>query len=892
MISIPVLARDVLEGAMTQEAGKPEALEKDWAYNYTRVESTFDPADIEQQGRLLLYRALNVGNLVALVGSGVSTSYGRVSWTDLCIDHLRVIQKIKLDSSGPHAERIKNRLTTILDHVEKREWRGGDLTFALEICEHFWLSLSDEDLTKAATAANLPLDMDARGRGARGRSLFRRMIMREVIDEHRFIEKLLDQAGLREFRGSPQHPSVLDGILGEAAPLSRTASERRNRNYVKIFGRESANKLNKICQKHKNDISKTTELSSKLTELLLGMSPGEIPVSGYFIVSLLYSSLLQDKNKLSILNICNEFEEIWKNSGDSTWRSRSSMVPLALDQLHMMAFDLEVKRFATLNWDLEIERFFQDLGFQIPEGSYLATGEDSVERIGPLGGRARDMTLPPAQVTNLIDFGFDAEDYNLQVIHLHGRATQDDDLVITSTDYQRAYAGDHQRNMLFRQGLDVTFGGNPVLFAGIGMEEADVLRPFREFVARRPYKSRPVIVIRDSKSSISAREAFAIKSFVEYGIYLIHYGEFPEDEEDLVSKLVKNESLLYLVDSLLIFLRTIRFGDEEERSNLYIMNRGSEDFERHLEIWKKLNSSYSSEYITKKENISKEIYNYFISIIEIIYRFIEFLKLISNEEFSEQRANHIQHYINTFCNGIMGLAEHISIVVLLHQVKRGWGDWKRGWRELPADRYTAVRFHQEKGSSGNKPDRISFGRHRVDIQVSLANTFDKNELWRGMKMSMRRPWLDRPRRVFIISATRGMGRGYLFCLLSRMALHNDSPYPVSFFVNLNFSSEIASVLDGLIDFIAFAEEYAAHGWGCRNCSTGSPLDGDLWHNMPRLSRLESAIQLRRKKKKRVLISINAFDVLWHPAGYPKTSEPVRKVIESGESVVILCRARG
>src|SRR3954447_23232565 len=56
---------------------------------------------IEQNGELLLLRALNIRRAIAFVGSGVSVAYGRYGWIDLVKDiERRTIDKAEKECNG------------------------------------------------------------------------------------------------------------------------------------------------------------------------------------------------------------------------------------------------------------------------------------------------------------------------------------------------------------------------------------------------------------------------------------------------------------------------------------------------------------------------------------------------------------------------------------------------------------------------------------------------------------------------------------------------------------------------------------------------------------------------------------------------------------------------
>ena len=54
---------------------------KEWPHTVHRVSETLDPTLIESQGKQLIYQALRNRNIAAFTGSGLSITYGRLSWS-------------------------------------------------------------------------------------------------------------------------------------------------------------------------------------------------------------------------------------------------------------------------------------------------------------------------------------------------------------------------------------------------------------------------------------------------------------------------------------------------------------------------------------------------------------------------------------------------------------------------------------------------------------------------------------------------------------------------------------------------------------------------------------------------------------------------------------------
>src|SRR5262249_33511075 len=143
------------------------------------------------------------------------------------------------------------------------------------------------------------------------------------------------------------------------------------------------------------------------------------------------------------------------------------------------------------------------------------------ELVGPLGGRTRDIVLDETTAVDLVDFAINDGDYQVQLAHLHGRSTLETGLVVTQRHYQLKYIRDGRSQQIYREGLELAFGGNPVLFVGVGMSEGDILRPMREFAAGLSRRNRSLIALRPAMGEQATRNLFTMQQYAKYGIHVI-----------------------------------------------------------------------------------------------------------------------------------------------------------------------------------------------------------------------------------------------------------------------------------------------------------------------------------------------------------------------------------
>ena len=162
---------------------------------------------------------------------------------------------------------------------------------------------------------------------------------------------------------------------------------------------------------------------------------------------------------------------------------------------------LRIRRFLTTNYDYELERYLELRGF--PSGNLVDVEVDgqvsrsvAKEAVNGQGVRARSLVFRTESAADLIEFAAGAPSIAVDIFHLHGRAGESDTLIITEGDYQSRYLKTDRARIVFDESLRVLFGGNPVLFIGHGMREADLLRPLRQFVSdNSPSLSRPLIAL-------------------------------------------------------------------------------------------------------------------------------------------------------------------------------------------------------------------------------------------------------------------------------------------------------------------------------------------------------------------------------------------------------------
>lgn len=217
------------------------------------------------------------------------------------------------------------------------------------------------------------------------------------------------------------------------------------------------------------------------------------------------------------------------------FQSRQSIIDAELDPLDIIAMRLGVSRFLTTNYDLEIERFYQDRGYRRFTAD-IADGKDAVTygvrhrgpdvyRVDGIGGTLRDQTFRRENATDLIGFSLDEASADAHVFHLHGSATDDSTIVATERDYMDLYLQQDMHRETVDESIRIAFAANPLIFLGLGMQEADVLRPLRQFMSDKDRAvGRTAIVLLPGTGNRNDQSKDAATIYLRYGAHTIHYG--------------------------------------------------------------------------------------------------------------------------------------------------------------------------------------------------------------------------------------------------------------------------------------------------------------------------------------------------------------------------------
>lgn len=116
---------------------------------------------------------------------------------------------------------------------------------------------------------------------------------------------------------------------------------------------------------------------------------------------------------------------------------------------------------------------------------------DSLHRMSRINGDGLTVEsdiLNRERVDRLIEFAAGSANVDRHILHLHGRADRPEKLILDIRDYDQLYRRDDLFKNQFEHGLRVLFAGNPVLFVGVGMSEAEINATLQDFVSDNPYR--------------------------------------------------------------------------------------------------------------------------------------------------------------------------------------------------------------------------------------------------------------------------------------------------------------------------------------------------------------------------------------------------------------------
>ena len=442
-----------------------------WPYSAERSKALIDLDSLNQQAVHVLARSLASERLVAFVGAGVSMAYGRMTWRGLMTQLYELVQA-SVQAGNPIADERWKQLTKALwparadfDDYADQPMKAQLLSVVLEL-------LREDGRQEPAGDPAHPDEAPAKPTEA-----LRRWTALLVADHMGFVTRTLNRPALQT-KPTPQTPSSRD------LEVQMRALQVQSR--PKLEAADPARPVG------------LGEVVSTLLDVLA--ETGGAPVNR----SSLAERLLLALGRPSV-------------DQDSP--------------LRQLALDWGIRRFLTTNYDTEIERALAHLGFeQHHTDSSVVHGNQFVK-----------LTFDQHSTGRAMAFAVEGPRRHAAVLHLHGDASDPDSLVIGETHYQRLYLDDHATRDLVSNAVMANFAANPVLFVGSDVSEEDVLRPMRQFMSgvghRRDRMAVALFATTNERKQRAQRQAALL---LKYGVFALFYGEASGDVQPHLTVQLKN----------------------------------------------------------------------------------------------------------------------------------------------------------------------------------------------------------------------------------------------------------------------------------------------------------------------------------------------------------------
>jgi hypothetical protein len=211
------------------------------------------------------------------------------------------------------------------------------------------------------------------------------------------------------------------------------------------------------------------------------------------------------------------------------------------DPIRSLSDTLGLWRFLTLNYDMEIERYFEAINY--PRGTLSNHPTHPRAAFQPhlnpknkarysrsfLGDSAESNVVVGNSISDLIELATMSREVGMRVVHLHGRADEPPSIIASESDYTQMYLNREAHRHAFQHGLSICFSGNPVLFIGTDIAEQDIQHTLRQFIAEKDDLPRELFVLLPAIDDARSREIRRKELFIRYGVQTLYYGECVQD---------------------------------------------------------------------------------------------------------------------------------------------------------------------------------------------------------------------------------------------------------------------------------------------------------------------------------------------------------------------------
>jgi hypothetical protein len=242
-----------------------------------------------------------------------------------------------------------------------------------------------------------------------------------------------------------------------------------------------------------------------------------------------------------------EIAKLFELKNITCWKDRA--ITALLDELG-------VRRIITTNYDMEfewhwllgpIERASNKKRNEIinelidpetpnslrPSKDYRKTIDYRLARTFADGSYAVSDCFQRERTDRLFELSIGSPDNARHILHLHGRASDPETLIVSYSEYERQYRQSHIAQLPFQHGLSTLFAGNPILFVGLGLNERELTATLEQFVSdnKRSHIAPAFVIWSPQAESKEARtegsvdtwdEIRRLKFFRRYGVLTIY----------------------------------------------------------------------------------------------------------------------------------------------------------------------------------------------------------------------------------------------------------------------------------------------------------------------------------------------------------------------------------
>lgn len=759
-----------------------------WTHLQPHLKSQLTTSSISKRARVEVFRSLNLRRLIAFTGSGATSSYGLPDWDDLA----RIFVEATLDEISETSTEVRQRFQNELQEIEPLLTQLGRLLRKNDV---FDLSSVFERGGNLAADAKFPDD---------------KTVVMDLCEEIlRVLPNDPESGQTRTFKvraAFAQHfRKSTNGLLLQKwkgfldeSNIEEQGDVETGADLVQI-----SNKLSELGHERADD-ARTTLLSPDLhlaclLHCLEKETSSEQREAAREVAALLAEAVVKASTDRLDLPLEHHMGPILDRV------DRAGMYDIS----DVLTRELKVARIATLNYDVQIERSVLRQTGNLPgvdtEGFVdlckdWETKRPHTKRLimeNLLQRGAVSITLGPENVGDIVNFSAYSRQYGNQILHLHGRFDDAENLVLTKRDYDRLYMTKALPRMIFREAQEMLFGGNDILILGIGMSEDDVVRPFRRLMARNDHEranTRRVFLLKARTSCIHCSDDGTCETCER------------KDEVETLNNMMRYQIHTLLFGGKVWRATMSRFRIAEDALNA--KGGSGADRQQALEALHAFFEENAKSTLNKGAPGEKLLLPWEIAA----------LRKAANANLDDGFA---KAAVNAMTRELKGRVMSRALVKELRELNENKGEWWDAWRRSPFERRAI--YHQyvpdTKDQGAQSPNYLWLRHCPANVpelgdpanwgQLEQARLHAKAAETEGRLKREGGRWPGS--RVLRLTAGRGSGKGSLIRLLMHRDAQNhvfppdsrgQNSYEAAFMAHQSFSMEFSSVAKALTRFLA------------------------------------------------------------------------------------------